>query len=183
MPPKSKTSKSDVLKASFHIAQEKGINEVNARSIARRLNCSTQPIFRVYTNMEELKAELIEKIYEYYRQFTDTFMDDRDELFRVSLAYVEFARKEKNLFEAIYVSDVGGRRSLSQVIGSSYNQNIIHKMIEQYQISEDKANQVFRDVRFYIHGIATYVLVDSINLSKEEVIQLLKIAIHRFKNE
>lgn len=183
MPPKSRISQLDILNASFDIAREKGINEVNARSIAKRLNCSTQPIFRVYSHMEELKADLIEKIYEYYRQFTDTFIDDYDELFRVSLAYVEFARKEKKLFEAIYVSDVGGRRTLSQVINSSYNQNIIQKIIKQYQISEDKANQIFRDVRFYIHGIATYVLVDSINLSKEEVIELLKIAINKFKNE
>lgn len=182
MPPKSKTSKEDILNASFSIARKKGITEVNARSIAKQLNCSTQPLFRIYQNMNELKEDLIEKIYQYYREFTERYSDD-DELFRVSYAYIEFARKEKNLFKAVYVSDVGGTRSLSQVITSTYNQNIIQKMVKQYQITEAKANQVFRDVRFYSHGIASYILVDSISLSDQEVVELLKIAIDKFKNE
>lgn len=182
MPPKSKTSKEDILNASFLIARRKGITEVNARSIAKQLNCSTQPLFRIYQNMNELKEDLIEKIYQYYREFTERYSDD-DELFRVSYAYIEFARKEKNLFKAVYVSDVGGTRSLSQVITSTYNQNIIQKMVKQYQITEAKANQVFRDVRFYSHGIASYILVDSISLSDQEVVELLKIAIDKFKNE
>lgn len=182
MPPKSKTSKEDILNASFLIARKKGITEVNARSIAKQLNCSTQPLFRIYQNMNELKEDLIEKIYQYYREFTERYSDD-DELFRVSYAYIEFARKEKNLFKAVYVSDVGGTRSLSQVITSTYNQNIIQKMVKQYQITEAKANQVFRDVRFYSHGIASYILVDSISLSDQEVVELLKIAIDKFKNE
>lgn len=182
MPPKSKTSKEDILNASFLIARKKGITEVNARSIAKQLNCSTQPLFRIYQNMNELKEDLIERIYQYYREFTERYSDD-DELFRVSYAYIEFARKEKNLFKAVYVSDVGGTRSLSQVITSTYNQNIIQKMVKQYQITEAKANQVFRDVRFYSHGIASYILVDSISLSDQEVVELLKIAIDKFKNE
>ncbi len=183
MPPKSKTSRQDILNAAFLIAKEEGINEINARSVAKRLNCSTQPIFRVYNNMEELKIDLIEKIYAYYRQFTDQYIDEQDELYRVSYAYVEFARKEKKLFEAVYVSDIGGRKLLSQIVGASFNQNIIKKTIKQYNVSEEKANQIFRDVRFYTHGVATYVLVDSIHLSEQEVSNLLKIAIQRFKND
>ena len=54
-------------------------------------------------------------------------------------------------------------------------------MIKQYNITQSKAEQVFRDVRFYTHGIATQVLVDSILLSEKEVMELLKIAIDKFK--
>ena len=92
------------------------------------------------------------------------------------------ARKEKNLFKAVYISDIGGQRTLSQIIQSSYNQNIIKKIEKQYQISFDEACQLFQNIRFYTHGIATYVLVDSISLSQEEVSELLKIAIKNFRN-
>lgn len=182
MPPKSKVNRSDVLNVAFQLTQKKGINYINARNIAKELNCSTTPIFRVYSCMEELIDELIEKIYEYYNYFTNLYKDeDNDELLMVSFAYVEFARKERYLFETIYISDIGGRRTLSEVLNSNFNKNIINKMIKQYKISQSKAEQVFRDVRFYTHGIATQVLVDSILLSEKEVMELLKIAIDKFK--
>ena len=61
MPPKSKINRSDVLNVAFQLTQKKGINYINARNIAKELNCSTTPIFRVYSCMEELIDELIEK--------------------------------------------------------------------------------------------------------------------------
>ena len=182
MPPKSKINKQDILTSSLEIIRKSGFEEVNARSIAKEMNCSTNPIFRVYKNMDELKEELIEEIYKYYREFTDIYVDENDELYRVSYAYIEFARKEKNLFKAVYISDIGGQRTQSQIIQSSYNQNIIKKIEKQYQISFDEACQLFQNIRFYTHGIATYVLVDSISLSQEEVSELLKIAIKNFRN-
>lgn len=181
MPPKIKVDKKDVLSAALSITRERGIKDINARSLAARLNCSTNPIFRIYDNMEELKNDLIDEIYKYYREFTNKYTFD-DELFRTSYAYIEFARHERHLFETIYISDVGGRRTLSEILQSTYNQQIISKMQKQYSISEDKAQQIFRDVRFYSHGIAAQVLVDSILISEEEVKELLKIAIQKFKS-
>ena len=160
MPPKSKINKQDILTSSLEIIRKSGFEEVNARSIAKEMNCSTNPIFRVYKNMDELKEELIEEIYKYYREFTDIYVDEK----------------------AVYTSDIGGQRTLSQIIQSSYNQNIIKKIEKQYQISFDEACQLFQNIRFYTHGIATYVLVDSISLSQEEVSELLKIAIKNFRN-
>ena len=62
MPPKSKINKQDILTSSLEIIRKSGFEEVNARSIAKEMNCSTNPIFRVYKNMDELKEELIEEV-------------------------------------------------------------------------------------------------------------------------
>lgn len=94
--------------------------------------------------MDELKEELIEEIYKYYREFTDIYVDENDELYRVSYAYIEFARKEKNLFKAVYISDIGGQRTLSQIIQSSYNQNIIKKIEKQYKFHLMKLANFFK---------------------------------------
>ena len=55
---KETITKEDIIQAAFEILQEEGIEQVTARKLAAKANCSTQPIFRVYRNMEELTEEL-----------------------------------------------------------------------------------------------------------------------------
>ena len=45
-----------ILDTAFEMTREEGIAGVTARRVAARAGCSTQPIFRVYENMEELQA-------------------------------------------------------------------------------------------------------------------------------
>ena len=44
----------------FGMLREEGIENITARKLAARAGCSTQPIFRLYNNMEELWQELFE---------------------------------------------------------------------------------------------------------------------------
>ena len=55
---KETITKQDIMNAAFEILQEEGIEQVTARKLAAKANCSTQPIFRVYKNMDELIGEL-----------------------------------------------------------------------------------------------------------------------------
>ena len=55
---KESVTKNDILEAAFSILQEEGIEQVTARKLAARANCSTQPIFRIYKNINELIEEL-----------------------------------------------------------------------------------------------------------------------------
>ena len=53
MPAKRKIQKEDILQASISIISHEGFNALNARKIAKKLGCSTQPLFYIYENMEE----------------------------------------------------------------------------------------------------------------------------------
>lgn len=48
MPPKPKITKDMILSAVLELTQETGFETVNARSIAKKLQCSTRPIFTCY---------------------------------------------------------------------------------------------------------------------------------------
>ena len=52
MPPKAKVTREDILSACVEIIRESGFDAVNARALASRLGCSTQPIFSNYASME-----------------------------------------------------------------------------------------------------------------------------------
>ena len=62
MPPKAKITKEMVIDAAFEVARETGAENINARTVSKKLNCSTQPVMYHFATIEELKKakELLE---------------------------------------------------------------------------------------------------------------------------
>ena len=48
----AKIKKEDLIKGSIKIIRNKGIESLSARNLAKICECSTQPIFRLFENME-----------------------------------------------------------------------------------------------------------------------------------
>ena len=61
MPPKVKVSKETIVTTAFALTQKEGAQAINARSVAKALNCSTQPIFSNFSSIEELKLAVVGK--------------------------------------------------------------------------------------------------------------------------
>ena len=93
MPPKKRITKELILQKAFEIIHEEGIESLNARYLAKQLNCSTMPIFQSFQDMNEMKAEVKLRIDEYYTEFINQYIDKADYLFTISFAYINFARK------------------------------------------------------------------------------------------
>ena len=62
MPPKPKITKNMVIDAAFEVAREAGGENINARTVAKKLNCSTQPVMYHFATIEELKKSCLCKI-------------------------------------------------------------------------------------------------------------------------
>ena len=80
MPPKPMTNKEEILSAAISLVREQGMENVNARSIASKLNCSTKPLFRIYENMDSLKQDVITQLNLYYNMFMEARMSDENRL-------------------------------------------------------------------------------------------------------
>ena len=76
MPPKTRVTPEDILAAAIALVRESGAEALNARALAKKLNCSTQPIFSNYSGMEELKAEVTGAAKKLYRQYLERGMQD-----------------------------------------------------------------------------------------------------------
>ena len=59
MPAVRKVSKEPIIDAAVEVLCDDGFSAINARSVAKKLGCSTQPIYFSFKNMDELKAALI----------------------------------------------------------------------------------------------------------------------------
>jgi len=105
MPPRKQINKYQIIEKAFEMVRIEGYEALTTRKLAKELNCSTQPIYQAFTDMKELKIELIkkaqEKMLHYIMDRSDTSMPI--ELAYI-LAYIQFAGEEKYLFQLIFTS-------------------------------------------------------------------------------
>lgn len=66
MPPKVRTTRDEIVEEAFRLVREEGVEALNARSLAKRMGISTQPIFSNFHNMAQLKEEVLAKASELY---------------------------------------------------------------------------------------------------------------------
>ena len=105
MPPKQSITKEMVIDAAFVLVRKQGISALSARNIAKSLNCSTQPIYSCFINMNDLEKEVIQKAAVFVQNKYLVSKTKQDNNFKsIGLGYIEMAKKEKHLFDLLYVS-------------------------------------------------------------------------------
>lgn len=166
MPPMKKIGKEKILDAAFDIVNEYGIKNLNTRLIAKKLNCSTQPIFSEYKNMKELKQELKEKIYKYHEKYLCQNLD-KDHPYRTTGEnYIKFAKEKPNLFKAIFADE--------KLEDKKY-EDVIEALKISTGLNDRKANSFHQIMWFYTHGIASLVANNTIKLTDDQIKELLSI--------
>ena len=108
-----------LLEAGAAITLEKGADALNVRSVAAKLNCSVQPVFRNFGSMETFRRAVIEYLDGTYQSFVAQYLDKSDYLFTISLAHILLARDRRNLFGVLFLSNEYGSRTVPQIIHSA----------------------------------------------------------------
>lgn len=174
MPPKAVVSKDDILQAAVQLVRKDGWDSVNARSLAGALGCSTQPVFRVYRNMEELRKDLKKALDAYYDAFMEVRMAGENRLLRQSIAYVSFARQEKHIFNALFMNLTMAGATLEDILHAEWNRASIEDAAQVTGLPMEDAERLFIHVWLYSHGVATQIVANQIDLPPERVESLMK---------
>ena len=99
-----KIKKEDLIKGSIKIIRDEGDSKLSARNLAKVVDCSTQPIFRLFTNMDDLKRTVYDDVYELQKKYLLKGKEHQVPFIGVGLSYIDFATKEKNLFKFLFMS-------------------------------------------------------------------------------
>ena len=92
MPPRAETDRARVLDAVIEIIDESGWDAVSARAVASRLRTSTQPIYRIFGDMDGLRKAAAERGFEIFGEYV------RGEALDQAARYVTFAVERGKLF-------------------------------------------------------------------------------------
>ena len=170
----TKIQREDIINTALDIVRESGLKNVQARNIAKKLNCSTQPIFYQFANMEELKKVLFEKIVEVYRCYLTVDENDDHPYKEMGKGYIRFAKEEPKLFGLIFMNqnDLDTKNFLSH--DKETGEKILKHVSSVTGITkkEDISNFHLKMWTF-THGIATMIATKTCKISNEEISKML----------
>ena len=181
MPPKEKVSKAQIQDTAFQMTKEYGFEAVTARRLAEQLGCSTQPIFRAYENMDELRCDIFYRSADYFADYMLKKKSRTQPIYlTMGMAYIELAVKEKNLFSLIASVDDFGGDPLGDAIVGDNGMAVLEKLPGADDFSEGEKKELFAMVSMFTHGVASMVASNRIHLSDKEIKTLLTKAYEGF---
>ena len=171
MPPKVKITKEEIIKTALELVRANGEGALNARAIANEIGCSTQPIFSNFENMDNLRNTVIAAVYEMYLEYLKR--ESTSGLYpkykSFGMAYIRFAKEEKELFKLLFMRDRTGEDiSLSVDFEES-----VKMIMEANHITLEKARLMHLEMWSCVHGIATMMATSFLMLERELVSDML----------
>lgn len=175
-----------ILDTAFAMTREEGFAGVTARKVAARAECSTQPIFRVYKNMEELWNSVYQKAAEFFLDYYELYPRvSRVPFANLGMAYIAFAREEKHLFELLFLSEAKEgmqRKSMYELLNGNKGNVFYEINLARVQGCQDPSS-LFMRMWIFIHGAACMTLTGDYDLSNQETLELLERSYTSFANE
>lgn len=168
MPPRAKLTRPAVLAAAVELVRESGPDALNARALAKKLGCSTQPVFSNYASMEALRTDVIAAGMErYHRYLVEEMGSGKYPPYKASgMGYIRFALEEKELFKLLFMRDRTGE-TISDNIEEI--RPILSLIQEKTGMSLERARLFHLEMWLYVHGIATMLATNYLPWTMEDI--------------
>lgn len=172
MAPIRKFNRDDIINIGYNIAKKEGLESINARRVAKELNSSVQPIFHNFANMEELKNEVVAKIYSTYQEYMLKGSKEEKSYKGMGLAYIKFAKDYPSFFKILFMSE-------SKLSPMSFIQNddVGNGILKEGQIfsglSIEDQKKFHLKVWIFTHGIATMIATKTVEFSDNQIEDIL----------
>ena len=169
MPAVKKVSREEIIDAAVDVLRDGGFSAVNARSVAKKLGCSTQPIYFSFRNMDELKAALIERAVQMHeqrvRESLRTHEGNDSRYSSYGMGFVQFAAEEKQLFRWLYLE--------GEQLGPYQNDILLPEVIgvimEEFGYGEGVARRFHQDMIYFTYGLAILANTGHLPLTETEL--------------
>ena len=176
MPAVKKVSRETIIDAAVEVLREGGAEAINARSVAKKLGCSTQPIYLSFRSMDELKVDMTERAIELHTRHVREWLNildadgscykEHSHYSSFGIGFVKFAADEKYLFRWLYLDGVQPGQYRNDVLLS----DIIAAIVNEYGYTEELARKLHQDMAYYSYGLAIMANTGHLQLTDEEIL-------------
>ena len=174
MAPKVKITKDDIINTAVEIVRKNGAEAINARNVAAALGCSTQPVFSNFSSMDELKLAVIHKADGLCQKYIRNECEKGEYPFYKAsgMAYIRFAKEEKELFKLLYMRD-RSKELGSDSVDSPLNDSMISLVQGNTGLDDRDASLFHLEMWAVVHGIATMLATGFLELDFELISKIL----------
>ena len=138
MPAKKLIPREAILSCAMELLESDGSEALNARTLAKRLGCSTQPIYLSFSGMDELRAALV-----------------AETLFlRNSLGFMRFVYEKPRLFRFVYYENQFQNTPADRAFIDATVSGIMHAG----GYSRAVAERFYYATWFFMYGIAVQMV-------------------------
>lgn len=179
---KTKISREMILETAYEILDESGSGAVAIKTIAARLECSTQPISWHFGSMTELRKELLFYASDKLWGNTAEELEGKsavDAFFATGVKYITIACDHPNVFRFISVDDpiqtVGVDVTGDSSIFTLQMDRIAAEMlIKEYKdLDPAKIGEAVQNTVIYTHGLAVLMMWDNFRMPKETACKMV----------
>ncbi len=172
--PKSMTiTKEIIIKTAFEMVRKEGFAVLSARNIAKKIGCSTQPIYWSYKNMDDLKAEVCQKALSHLKNTMCQYKKTGNPFLDLGLGYIRIAHTEPALFKAFYMDNIM-QIQMTDIIPENKEVIELMKNTEDFKkMSDEEIKNIFFKSWMLVHGIASLVAVWMLVYDEEKILEIL----------
>ncbi len=175
MPPKAKFTRDEIIRAGLDIVKEHGMEALSARALGGKLGSSARPIFTVFQSMEEVQAEVKKAAKLLYAGYVRRGLEQELAFKGVGTQYILFAMQEPKLFQLLFMSEQRQPPAVANVLpvlDDNYKE-ILLSVQNGYRLSEHEAEQLYRHLWIYTHGIAVLCATNMCIFTAEEICKMI----------
>lgn len=174
---KKEISREKILDIAYKMAITNGLDGLTARNVAKTGHFSTQPLYLEFSNMDEIRSLVLERISNELKNKTLQQKYTGDPLIDLDLSYIDFSQKHVKLFRAMFVDGKFG----SKIISDTLMDLGIAKFKEQYpdtDYSDQKVEDIVIANWISTTGMAALVVNKIAKFNQDQIINVLNAQIH-----
>jgi hypothetical protein len=130
---KIKFKKENIRKMAFKIVHAEGPSSFNVRRLATTLNCSTQPIFSSYKNVEEIWDDILSDSLHYFDDYMKKSFLGKNVLQEYCNQMVNFYLSETHLFETLF-GKFSGNEKVNNLL-KNHSIEIVNNLSKVYSLN------------------------------------------------
>ncbi len=166
MPPRAKITREMVIDAAFEVTRAEGAENVNARTVSKRLGCSTQPVMYHFAKIEDMKKAVYAKLNWFHTEYLMNVDPHEDVMLGIGLNYIRFAVEEPNLFRFLFQSGFAVENSILSMLDARELKPVLFAMQEEMKLSEEQTKEVFLTLALFVHGYASIIANNSLEFDE-----------------
>ena len=170
MPPKPKFTKEQMIDAAIDLICEQGEDRLTARELGKQLGSSSCPIFTLFKDMDEVKAEVKKRAVEVFDSYMAVAENYTPAYKKRGMQWVKFASENPRLFRLLFMqeTDVKSFDDAQNVIPFG-KQNDIDIIMRDYNATKEQAEHLFKQMWTFTYGMCSLVATKVCTFTEEEI--------------